>query len=357
MVASRGSSAPGPGQKPATIQDVADRAAVSIATVSRVLNGAETVDRALAERVRAAMQELRYQPSRAARTLAGRHSTIIGLLVIDMQNPFFMEVIRGVEELAQSKGFLVVLCNSAEDARRERQYVEILCAEPVAGAIVVPATDRSSPFRRFTERGIPMVSIDRRVPDSAADCVLIDNVAAAREAVIHLVAGGYRRIGLITGPESATTARERREGYRLALQAAGIVPDPRLERSGPYSEESARRLTEELLDLEPPIDALFTGNNRLTMGALQALHARDLRVPEDVGIVGFDEVPWTPPGAISLSTVIQPAYEIGHAATARLIERLTYPGAIARREIVLAHQFRAGDSSRPKTFASAPAVG
>jgi DNA-binding LacI/PurR family transcriptional regulator len=251
----------------------------------------------------------------------------------------------------------VVLCNSAEDPRRERQYVEVLCAEPVAGAIVVPASDRKSTFRLFTERGIPVVSIDRHVRDGAVDSVMIDNVAAAREAVAHLIAGGYRRIGLITGPEGATTARERREGYRLALHEAGLLQDPRLERGGPFTEDSAWHLVEELLDLKPPIDALFTGNNRLTMGALQALHARDLRVPEDVGLVGFDDVPWTPPGAISLTTVIQPAYEIGHAATARLIERLTYHGAMARREIVLAHQFRVGDSSRRRAYVSAPAVG
>lgn len=353
----RGPSTHGAAQKPATIQDVAARAEVSIATVSRVLNGADTVDRALAERVRAAMHELRYQPSRAARTLAGRHSTIIGLIVVDMQNPFYMEVIRGVEDLAQSKGFLVVLCNSAENPRRERQYVEVLCAEPVAGAILVPSTDRTSAVRLFAERGIPVVGIDRRVRDGSVDSVLIDNVAAAREAVAHLLAGGYRRIGLIGGPTGATTARERRDGYRLALQDAGLAPDAHLERIGPHTEESARRLAGELLDLEPSIDAFFTGNNRLTMGVLQALHARHLRVPDDVGLAGFDEVPWTPPGAISLTTIIQPAYELGQAATARLFERLSHAGAMARREIVLAYQFRVGDSSRAKTFASAPAVG
>jgi LacI family transcriptional regulator len=322
-----------------------------------VLNGADTVDRTLAERVRAAMEELRYQPSRAARTLAGRHSTIIGLLVIDMQNPFFMEIIRGVEDLAQRKGFLAVLCNSAEDPRREHQYIEVLCAEPVAGAVVVPASDRKPALRLFAERGIPVVTIDRRVRDRFVDSVLIDNVGAAYEAVAHLIANGYRRIGLVTGPESAPTARERREGYRLALHAAGIPHDPGLERSGPFLEDSARRQAGELLDLKPPIDALFTGNNRLTMGALQALYARGIRVPEEIGLAGFDEVPWATPGAISLTTVIQPAYEMGYAATARLIERLQHPGGSPRQDIVLAHQFRVGDSSRPRTFASAPLVG
>ncbi|HVC81967.1 MAG TPA: LacI family DNA-binding transcriptional regulator [Chloroflexota bacterium] len=344
-------------RKRATIQDVAEHAGVSIATVSRVLNRADSVDAGLAERVRSAMGELQYQPSGAARTLAGRLSTIIGLLVIDMQNPFYMELIRGVEDVAQRNGYLVVLCNSAEDPRKEQQYIEVLRAEPVAGAIVVPTSDRKPVIRRFVERGIPVVSVDRRVLDGSTDTVLIDNVAAAREAVRHLLDNGYRRIGLITGPDGATTARDRTEGYRQALRKAGIEPDSQWERSGPYSEESARRLAGELLDLDPPIDALFTGNNRLTMGALQLLYERGLRIPEDVALACFDEVPWAHPGAISLTSVIQPAYELGSTAATRLIHRLQHGGQLARQEIVLAHQLRIGDSSRSRVYIGAPVAG
>lgn len=332
-------------QRRATIQDVADRAAVSIATVSRVLNGSRTVNAEMAERVRAAMRDLEYQPNRAARTLAGRHPMIIGLLIIDMLNPFFMEIIRGVEDVAQRNGYLVILCNSAEDPHRERQYIELLCAEPVAGAIVVPTSARPA-LRLFAERGIPVVALDRHVHDRSIDCVLIDNVAAARAVVMHLIDNGYRRIGLILGPDSAATARERREGYRLALRDAGIPHDPQLERSGLYTEESAQRQVVELLDLKPPIEALFTVNNRLTMGALDILHARGLRVPEDIALVGVDAVPWAVPGAISVTTIIQPAYEMGSTAAARLIHRLQHPGAVARQEIVLAYQLSIGDSSR-----------
>ena len=353
----QGSSGSRPQRKRATIQDVADRAGVSIATASRVLNRAETVDAELAERVRSAMRELQYQPSSAARTLAGRLSTIIGLLVIDMQNPFYMELIRGVEDVAQRNGYLVVLCNSAEDSRKEQQYIEVLRAEPVAGAIVVPTSDRKPVIRRFVERGIPVVSVDRRVLDQSADTVLIDNVGAAREVVAHLIGNGYRRIGLITGPDGATTARERTEGYRQAHMEAGLAVDAQLERGGPYSEQSARRLAGELLDLDPPIDALFTGNNRLTMGAIQLLHERGLRTPEDVALACFDDVPWIYPGAVSLTSVIQPAYELGSTAATRLIHRLRHEGPVARQEIVLAHQLRIGDSSRSRAYIGAPIAG
>ena len=341
----------------ATIQDVADLAGVSTATVSRVLNGSATVHEILADRVRAAMQDLRYQPSRAARTLAGRLSTIIGLVVIDMRNPFFLELIRGTEDVAQRNGYLIVLCNSAEDTRKERQYIDVLCAEPVAGAIVVPTSDREPVLAPFTESNIPVVTIDRRTSDGAADAVLIDNVGAAREAVTHLIANGYRRIGLITGPECTTTARERRQGYRMALQDAGIAVTSAWERSGPYTEDSALTLAGELLALDPPLEALFTANNRLTIGTLRAAYMRGLRIPEQLAVVGFDEVPGSFPGALSVTTVIQPAYELGVTAATRLIQQLRHPDGALPREFVLAHQLHIGDSSRSKAYIGAPVMG
>jgi DNA-binding LacI/PurR family transcriptional regulator len=335
---------------------VARRAGVSIATVSRVVNGVATVDAALAERVRAACAALQYQPNRAARALAGHHSAIIGLLVADLQNPFFMEIVRGVEDVAQRNGYLVVLCNSTEDPHKERAYIEVLCAEAVAGAIVAATTDRKPIVRMFEERGIPVVAVDRRVRDRSIDAVLIDNVTAAREAVAHLIANGYRRIGAITGPQHTTTARERLEGYRLALSDAGILIDPQLERSGSFNADSGRQLAGELLDLAPPVEALFAGNNRIAQGALQALHVRNLRVPDDIAVVGFDEVPWAIPGTLSLTTVTQPAYELGSTAALRLLQRLQHPGQVVRQAIVLAHQLHIGDSSRPREHSSATAV-
>lgn len=340
-----------------TVQDVAAHAGVSTATVSRVLNGTSTVDAELAKRVRAASEALQYRPNRAARALAGGPSAIIGLLVTDVQNPFFMDLVHGVEDVAQQHGYLLVLCNSKEDQERERQYIEVLCAERVAGAIVVPTTDRKAVLQPLSNSGIPVVSVDRRVHDHAIDAVLVDNVSAACEAVAHLIGNGYRRIGMITGPDHVTTARERLEGYRRALQDAGIVPDPQLERRGSFTEESGRQLTGELLALTPPVEALLTGNNRLMKGALQAIYTHGLRIPDDIAVVGFDDPPWLTPGSISLTTVTQPAYELGGAAALRLIQRLRQPGQLARQEIVLAHRLHLGDSSRPRADFAVPASG
>ncbi len=331
------------------MEDVAAHAGVSVATVSRVLSGVATVDVSLVVRVREACATLQYQPNRAARLLAGGRSTIIGLLVSDIQNPFFMELVRGVEDVTQRHGYLLVLCNSSEDPRRERAYSEVLCAENIAGAIVTLTQERSSVLSLFRDRSIPVVSVDRRVRDRTIDAVVVNNVVAAQEAVAHLIGNGYRRIAIITGPEGTTTAQERLEGYRLAMREANLPLDLQLERRGPFTMESGRHLAGDLLEVMPRVEALFTANNRLTMGALDAIYARGLHVPNDVALVGFDNVPWVSPGSISLTTVTQPAYELGSTAALRLIHRLQQPEQGARQEIVLGHQLRVGDSSQPRS--------
>ena len=331
-----------------TVKDVARLAGVSTATVSRVLTGTSAVDDVLAERVRAACVTLQYRPNSAARALVRGTSAIIGLLVTEFRNPFFMDIVHGVEDVTQEHGYLLVLCNSKEDQDREGQYIELLCAERVAGAIVVPTTDRKPILTPFVDSGIPVVCVDRRVRDRAIDTVLIDNTGAAREAVLHLIGNGYRRIGIVTGPDRTTTARERLEGYRSALREAGISPDPEVERRGTFTQELGRQLTSELLDLAPAVEALLIGNNRLMQGALDAIHARGMRVPEDVAVVGFDDVPWMPPGSASLTTVMQPAYELGSTAALRLIQRLKHPEHLARQETVLTYRLQIGDSSRPR---------
>ena len=224
-----------------TIQDVADVAGVSIATVSRVLNGTAVVNASLRVRVENVMQALHYQPSPAARSLRRNRSNIIGLLVPDLQNPFFLSLIQGVEDIAHANGYSVILCNSNEDHRREQHYLEVLYAERVAGAIFIPTRERlGDALKGFHERQIPLVTVDRRIQDSAIDAVLVNNIRGACEAVEHLITQGYCRIGIITGPLTITTGREHLEGYHEALLAAGMLPNPSFERSGALKEENGR---------------------------------------------------------------------------------------------------------------------
>lgn len=316
-----------------TIEDVAKHAGVSISTVSRVLNGRGRVKDEIVASVRAAVQELHYTPNRAARSLRTQQTKIIGLLISDIQNPFFTVLIHAIEDVAQRNGYSLILCNSDENEQKECQYAEVLCAENIAGAIIVPTHDKSRSLRIFDNNAIPVVAIDRRVPH--VDTILVDNKRGAYEAVRHLIENDYRRIGVITGPQNKTTGRERLEGYYQALREAGIAEDPAFVRYGTFKMDSGQKLAGKLLDVQPGIDALFVANNLMTLGALNAIHQRDLQIPRDLGLVSFDEMPWAALGSISLTTVTQPVYEIGSTAAMRLFQRMQNPGAFTHQEIVL----------------------
>jgi LacI family transcriptional regulator len=336
-------------QRPVTMRTVAELAGVSMTTVSRVLNGSGPVAPQVAERVRAVIASLKYQPNRTARALASSRSAFIGLLTADIQNAFFLEVLRGIEEEVRQSGYLLVICNNPPDPQTEeqRQYIEIFIAAPVAGAIIIPVQEHLKELELLKARNIPVVAVDQPIHDPSIDSVRIDNVMAAKEAVAHLIANGYRRIAVITGPQSATTATERLLGYRQALQEAGIEHDPALEQRGPFIEKTGQNATLSLLDLNPPVDAIFATNNRLTIGALRTLYTRRKRVPDDIAFVGFDRIDWAVPDMFSITTVLQPAYELGRVAANRLIQRLHQPDTPGQ-EIILPHQLLIGESSRPR---------
>ncbi|GHO46530.1 LacI family DNA-binding transcriptional regulator [Ktedonospora formicarum] len=331
-----------------TIQDVAKYAGVSISTVSRVLNGTARVNPDVMVRVRTAIEALNYQPSRAARALRSNQSSIIGLLITDIQNPFFTALVRGVEDVAQRNGYSLILCNSDENPLKEQQYIEVLCSQRVAGAIVVPTREQAHSLQPFRELGIPALAVDRRVKDPDIDTVVVDNQRGAYEAVKHLCANGYQRIGVVTGPQTTTTGRERLLGYRRALIESGITPDPQLERQGPFKMAAGQQFAGELLDLDEPVDALFVANNLLTIGALEAISMRNMRIPEDIAIVAFDDIPWAALGSVSLTTVTQPVYELGSTAALRLFQRMQKGASFTRQEIVLSPTLHVRNSSQPR---------
>jgi LacI family transcriptional regulator len=312
----------------------------------------------MAQRVREACATLQYRPNRAARSLAGGRSVMVGLLIADIRIPFFMEIVCGAEATLKKHGYLPILCIFQElpmGVREYRQYIELMVAVPVAGAIVVPRSDHDPALKLFHEHDMPIVSVDQRLSDKVSDAVVIDNVAAAGDAVQHLIAKGYRRIGHISGPDSSMTGRDRALGYRAALDAAGIPYDPALECHGSYNEKTGYRFTHALLDLQPSIDALFTANYTITVGALHALQERGLRVPEAFGLAAFDEVP-TLPGVPLVTCVVQPAYEMGVTAARRLVQRLEESGPHIRQEIVLPYQVRSGTAARPHVLSDGDAL-
>ncbi|WP_194896011.1 LacI family DNA-binding transcriptional regulator, partial [Catenulispora pinisilvae] len=210
-----------------TIRDVAAVAEVSPATVSRVLNADQRVAPELRERVLAAVERLGYRPNSQARSLRTQATRVIGLIISDIQNPFFTSLVRGVEDAAQASGYSVVLANSDEDLGKEQQYLRVAAAEQMAGVILSPASSSRTRIGELVHEEIPVVTIDRRIA-ADVDSVAVDNVAGARRAVEHLLQTGASRVGIIAGPDDVSTAADRLEGYRAALRAAGLAVDPEL---------------------------------------------------------------------------------------------------------------------------------
>jgi LacI family transcriptional regulator len=305
----------------ATIYDVAQQAGVSAATVSRVLNGHPSVDPQLAERVRAAVEELDYRPNALARNLRRSRTSLWAVIISDVGNPFFTSLVRGVEDVAQSSGYSVVLCNSDEDPEKEANYVTVALAEQMAGVIVSPS-GQAEGVKRLLDAGTPVVLIDREVPGVNVDSVLVDNEHGAAEATTHLIASGYQRIGCITGPATLSTAERRLRGYRQALTDAGRTYDEALVRHSDFREHGGYESMASLLDADVKPDAVFVANNLMAVGALECLVARNVSVPDEMGIVGFDDLPWADLVRPALTTVGQPTYELGRTAAQLLAERI-----------------------------------
>jgi len=314
----------------ATIEDVARSANVSIATVSRVFSGKENVREETRNHVLAVAARLDYRPNRVARSLRAKTSKIIGLIISDIQNPFFTAIVRAVEDIAQADEYFLLLCNTDEDPVKEALYIELMMAERVAGVIVSPTASSSEAYQMLIDSGTVVVAIDRKLSALAIDMVYVENRRATEKAVSHLITAGHTRVAAVVGTPNVSTGYERRLGYEDALRANGLPIVPELIRSGVPQIPIGYQLTHELLALPEPPTAIFTGNNLLTIGALRAIHEHNLAVPHDIAVAAFDEMEWmflmNPP----LTVVAQPAYEMGQHAATLLLQRIADPA----REIV-----------------------
>lgn len=311
----------------ATLKDVAQEADVSVSTVSRVFNDPEKVSPSTRDRVREAVDALGYQPSRVARRLRLKEGTarLLGLVIPDIQNPFFADVARGVEDVAREHDYALILSNSDEDPDKQQVAVDTLVTEDVDGVIVPPVSMNDPEVQRLVDSEIAVVCVDRRLEGARVDTILSDNRQGAYDAVTHLIDLGHERIGFIGGISHISTLTERREGYERALRDHGLAVDPALVKDEEHHRERGRRHAEELLDLDRPPTALFTGNNLTTLGTLSALNRRGVEVPEAMALVGYDDVPWAQALNPPPTVIDQPGYEIGRRAAEILLERLDAP--------------------------------
>jgi len=307
--------------------DVARRAGVNISTVSRTINRTGKIGLKTQQRVIEVMRELGYKPNRVARRLRmrGGSTHLLGLIIPNIQNVFFADLARGVEDVAYQNNFAVLLCNYDEDAQKEQFYLDVMQSESVDGIILPPVHEDDPAVLKVVARGTPVVCVDRSLSKGNLDKVEVDNHQGAFEAVTHIIERGHRRIGLIGGPSDSSTGRERFRGYSDAHAKAGLPIKPELVRFGDYKQGSGKQLTEELLALSDPPTALFVCNGLMTVGALEAIHAGGLRIPKQIAIVGFDELPLAAVFKPPLTVVQQPAYEVGKCAAELLLKRLAEP--------------------------------
>ncbi len=325
----------------ATIRDVAERAGVSVSTVSHVINGTRRVSRETQERVQAAMTALHYQPNRLARSLRSRRTQTLGVLLPNSANPFFAQVLLGIEAAGYDHGYNVILGNANDDPRRELAYLDILLSKQVDGVVLVSTGAYGAALDFLMAHDAPVVMVDRSPGEAydsfQIDTVFVENTRGGVLATEYLLRLGHRAIGCISGPSLLTSSAERVIGYRQALIEAGVGVDETLIVAGDFQHESGYRACRELLARPSPPTALFVCNDLMAVGALCAAHEAGLRVPEDISIVGFDDIPLASFSVPRLTTVAQPARQLGARAVALLVSRLKDRQLPARHERLPVH--------------------
>ncbi|MFU8862053.1 MAG: LacI family DNA-binding transcriptional regulator [Cyclonatronaceae bacterium] len=319
-----------------SLQDVAYRAGVSTASVSRVMNKMKYVSPDVKQRVERAIAELHYTPNRVARRLRAREGDrkLLGALIPDIQNPFYVDVVRGIEEHTLQKDYAIYICNFDQDYNREKTYLKRLKSESVDGLIVAPYHEGDKLVTSLVEDDFPIVCVDRGLSEVDVDLVIVDNEEGAYTAVKHLIDLGHSRIGFAGGLYSIPTSRSRRDGYIRALTEHKVPIEESLIKFGDSRHESGKKLATEFLNMPTPPTALFTGNNVITLGALETIHSRGIKIPHEIAIVGFDDMPWSISLNPPLTAVFQPGYEMGRQAAKMLFERLEQPD-LKPRKIVL----------------------
>jgi len=309
-----------------TVANVAERAGVSVATAGRVLSGRGYASEQARKAVLDAAREIGYVPNQIARSLRTRRSQLAGLLIGDVENCFYSSIAKNVELVAKDAGYHVVLCNSNDDPATEKECLQLLEGMRVDGIIITPTGRNASYLRRLGEQGTTIVQIDRHVDGLKADAMLLDNTAGARIAVSHLIEAGHSRIGLLTGPPDLLTARDRQAGYEQALGEHGIGIASELIKAGSFLHDHAIEAATALLQLNPPPSAIFAANNVLAEGCFVALSAAGMKVPKDMSMIAFDDVPWMSMVDPQVTAVRQPVADMARSAAEVLLRRLRQDG-------------------------------
>lgn len=300
-----------------SLRDVAKAAKVSVGTVSNVLNRSEVVAPKTLARVQATIKELGFVPNGFARNLRSGQSRTLGLIVPDVSNPFFTEVARGVEDAASKRDYAVFLCNSDESASKEERYVNVLIQQQVRGVLITPADMKSDRLDVMRDRGIAVALLDREIKGRKQCSVSVDDVHGGQIAIEYLAGLGHKNIAWVCGPESIPQVADRGAGVAKAAKVAGSkIETIRVSlMNATHGEEAARKILE--LGVLPT--AIFCANDLLALGVMRALLASKVRIPEQISVLGYDNIEFAPSAAVPLSSIAQPSYQMGVTAADLLL--------------------------------------
>jgi LacI family transcriptional regulator len=319
-----------------TIRDVAKRAGVAPITVSRVVNNAGYISSETRTRVEQAIAELHYVPNSLSRSLRFKKTNTIAFIVSDITNPFWTTVTRGIEDASSEHGLNVILCNTDENPGKQDNYVNVLLQKQTDGFLLVPARENPGIVRKIQKQQVPLVVIDREVKDVEVDIVRSDDIGGAYEMTKYLIELGHRRIAMLSGSQLISTGRHRVSGYRRAMQDAGITVDNSLIYFGEFKQEWGYEIAMHLVNHVSPLPtALIGGNNFIALGVLRALHSLGVRVPDDISVTGFDDLPNYLPTEPWLTVAAQKPYELGLQAARLLIALISGTEPAGSRDIML----------------------
>ena len=305
----------------ATMKDVAKYTGLSIATISKYINGGNVLEENRTV-IETAIKELNFEVNELARGLKTSKTKTIGLLIPELENIFFTSVVSEVENILIQNGYSTIICDYKGSAELQKQKMEFLVKKMVDGIITMPIGNDAENIRAITQKQIPVVLIDRALKDVACDTILVDNLNASYNAVEQLIIMGHKRIGIICGPSDVFTAQERLKGYERVHEDYGMDIDRSLVMQGDYSIESGYELMKHLLGMENLPTAIFVTNYELTLGSIMAINESNIRIPEDVSFIGFDNLQLAKVIKPSLSIVVQPVKQIGEMAANVMLKRL-----------------------------------
>lgn len=329
----------------ATIKDVAQLANVSIATVSHVLNGTRYVSKEVQLRILDAMETLNYQPNAVARGLRTKKTNTMAIIIPDITNPFFADFTRGFQDVVDQKGFLVLVCNSDRIFSREIRFIEMIWQQRVDGVVLNPAKVKAEDLSRLVKARISVVLIGSQIDHPDFNVVMIDNVKGGFDATQHLIDLGHRKIGLLCGLLNTTSGGLRYQGYMRALEKNGIPIQEELIAEGDITYDGGYTCMRQLLSKNKLPTAVFATSDVMALGAKTAIEDVGLRIPEDISLIGFDDIPEVSRTRPKLSTIAQPKYRMGQEAANILLEQIENKQTNLKKKIIMDHTVVAREST------------